>query len=292
MKKLICLAVFLFCASFAMGANLTIAVSLPPYANIVKSIGGSRVNVVALIPPSADPHTFEPKPATLKEFAKADAYFSDGSGMDRAWLPRFLGANKNVKVFFLGNDVDWVMDRHHHHEAEASHHEELDPHIWTSPKQVMKIAQNVRKVLSSIDSSGRDYYSQRFSYFVNRIEKIDTRLARSARRLPKNQKTFVVFHPSFGYLANDYGLTQLSIEINGKEPKPKDLATVIVEAKKHNVHMVFVQPQFSKRSAETIAKQLDAVVMTIDPLDADFVKTLNYFADALDGVAKKKASKK
>lgn len=281
MKKFIGFVIALFCAP-VMAANLTAAVTLQPYANIVKFIGGTRVNVIAMVPPGADPHSYEPKPAVLKEFAKANVYFSDGSGMDKAWLPRFMGVNKDVKVASLSKNIDWILDRHHN---------TLDPHLWTSPKQAVKIAQSVSSQLSTLDPDGMAYYTGRLSQFVNRMDKLEERLNAAVKNLPQNQKTFIVFHPSYGYLARDYGLTQLSIEIDGKEPKPKDLATVIIEAKKRNVHLVFVQPQFSKRSAATIAKQLDAVVMTTDPLDYDFVKNISYMVDAMEGVAKKELKK-
>ncbi|WP_407441673.1 metal ABC transporter solute-binding protein, Zn/Mn family [Fibrobacter sp.] len=281
MKKIIGLFVVLLCAS-VMAADLTVAVTLQPYANIAQYIGGTRINVVAMVPPGADPHSYEPKPAVLKEFAKADVYFSDGSGMDKAWLPRFMGVNKNVKVAFLSKNIDWILDRHDN---------DLDPHLWTSPKQAVTIAQNVTFQLCAMDTAGRSYYTRRLTQFINRMDVLEERLTTAVSKLPKNRRTFVVFHPSYGYFARDYGLTQLSIEIDGKEPKPKDLATVIIEAKKRDVHLVFVQPQFSKRSAQTLAKQLDAVVMPTDPLDYDFVKNINFMIDAMEGVVKKESKK-
>jgi ABC-type metal ion transport system, periplasmic component/surface adhesin len=89
--------------------HITVAVSLQPYATIVKMVGGSRVNVVTLLPPEADPHNYEPKPAIIKAFSLAQIYFTDGSGLDKAWMPRFFGGrNKNVEVVDISKNINWM----------------------------------------------------------------------------------------------------------------------------------------------------------------------------------------
>lgn len=286
-------------AVYAVTAEkLTVAVSLQPYANIVKSIAGDRVDVVTLLPPGADPHTFEPKPATLKEFAKASVYFSDGSGMDKAWMPRFKGVNKDVQVVGISKGIGWMAaeEVEHHHEGEGVHHEEhhgehhhegFDPHVWTSPKKVAVLAQNVLDALVELDPAGKDAYTQNFANFKTQLDALDAELRSAVEALPAGKRTFIVFHPSYGYLAFDYGMQQLSIEVEGKEPKPKDLAFLIEEGKEHFVHIVFVQPQFSKRAAETIAKELNAVVVTTDPLAYDFMGNVRSLVKAISEAAGK-----
>lgn len=274
-------------------AKLTVAVSLQPYANIVKNIAGDRVDVVTLLPPGADPHTFEPKPQSLKEFAKASIYFSDGSGMDKAWMPRFKGVNKNVQVVGISEGIGWMAadEVEHRHEGEVVHHEEhhegFDPHVWTSPKRVAIIAQNVLDALVQLDPAGKETYTQNFAAFKAELETLNADLKNAVNALPIGKRTFIVFHPSYGYLAFDYGMQQLSIEVEGKEPKPKDLAFLIEEGKKHFVHIVFVQPQFSKRAAETIAKELNAVVVTTDPLAYDFMGNVRSLVMAISEAAGK-----
>lgn len=264
----------------ASAANLTVAVSLQPYSNVVHEIGGEQVEVVALLPPGADPHTFEPKPASLKEFAKATAYFSDGSGMDAAWLPRFRGVNKNINVVSLSKGISWIEeDEHHHHENAGKHHDddELDPHLWTSPMQMMQIAENVCEALVQLDGANGKLYRERANALIFRLKKLDVELRQTINKLSADARTFIVFHPSYGYFARDYGMTQLTVEVKGKEPKPKDLANLVKIGKEHKVHIVFVQPQFSKRAAATIAKELDAKILDTDPLSYDYegnVKTL------------------
>lgn len=273
--RFILLVILALCLNVS-AANLTVAVSLQPYSSVVKEIGGPQVNVVALLPPGADPHTFEPKPASLKEFAKATVYFSDGSGMDAAWLPRFKGVNKNVDVISLSKGIVWMEEDDHHHHENGDHHEEeeLDPHLWTSPVQMMQVAENVCEALSSLDQGNKDSYRKRTDDLIARLKNLDGELRQSVNRLPANGRTFIVFHPAYGYFARDYGMKQLTVEVEGKEPKPRDLANLIKTGKENNVHIVFVQPQFSKRAAMTIAKELNAKILDTDPLSYDYEKNI------------------
>lgn len=274
--------VLALCASL-FAANLTVAVSLQPYANVVHEIGGGEVQVVTMLPPGADPHTFEPKPASLKEFSRATVYFSDGSGMDAAWLPRFKGVNKNVNVVSISKGITWMeadehhhyegeerCDKHHHDEHDGDDHEEMDPHLWTSPLQMMQVAENVCEALMSLDAANKDLYRKRANDLIFRLKKLDVELRQTINMLPEGGRTFIVFHPAYGYFARDYGMKQLTVEVAGKEPKPRDLANLVKTGKANNVHIVFVQPQFSKRAAATIAKELDAKILDTDPLSYDY----------------------
>jgi zinc transport system substrate-binding protein len=274
---------------FANDESITVAVSLQPYATLVKMIGGARVNVVTLLPPGADPHNYEPKPAIIKAFSLAQIYFTDGSGLDKAWMPRFLGANKKVKVMDISKNIDWMKaEEHDHHKIHAHHDEdELDPHIWTSPARVRFLAQNIYEALKEVDPEHAAYYISRIQNTQDYLVKYDRELRLAVINMPKDRRSFIVFHPSYGYLAKDYKLKQYAIEVNGKEPKPRDLAELIKMGRKNGVKTVFVQPQFSKRAAATIAKDLNAVVVETDPLDADFIGNTQKFIDALKEASKK-----
>ncbi|MCF0220708.1 MAG: zinc ABC transporter substrate-binding protein [Fibrobacter sp.] len=272
---LLCVPVF--------AAKLTVAVTLQPYASIVQEIGGSDVDVVALVPPGADPHTFEPKPSSLKEFSKAVAYFSDGSGIDEAWLPRFTGVNKMVKVFALSNGIDWIEGGKHHHPEDR----DLDPHLWTSPLQLQRVAHNVCEALASLDEPHADKYRARSAKLMQRLANQDLELRTTIEKLSPESRTFIVFHPAYGYFARDYGMTQLTVEVKGKEPKPRDVFDLIKTGKENHVGIVFVQPQFSKRSAATIAKELNAVILETDPLAFDYESNIRALIKAIQDNVKK-----
>ena len=295
------LAIVLLCAfgSVASASKLNVAVTLQPYAKIVEEIGGDRVSVITMIPPNADPHSYEPKPSVLKTFSKAELYLSDSSGLDQVWLPRFLSVNKKIEMAYISSGVSWMQeleDHHHgdhdgedHHENKHKHEENasLDPHLWTSPKQVIKVAENVLSALIKKDSASKSYYESRYQLFIEKWTSIDQFVEKTVSQIPEKRRIFIVFHPSYGYLARDYDLIQRAIEVEGKEPKPQDLKALILEAKKNDIHAIFVQPQFSKRSAESIAKQLNAVVVSTDPLAYDIEMNLRNFIQALLEASKK-----
>lgn len=267
--------------------RITVAVSLQPYATLVKMLGGDRVNVVTLLPPGADPHNFEPKPAVIKAFSVAQVYFTDGSGLDKTWMPRFLGANKNVQVIDVSKGIEWMMLEHEEHGAHGHHHEEMDPHIWTSPTRMRFLAQNIFQELKRLDPKHTIEYVNRASSVQDELALVERQLNEAVISMPKDRRSFIVFHPTYGYLAKDFKLKQYTIEVNGKEPKPRDLANLVKLGRKNNIKNVFVQPQFSKRAAETIAKDLGAVVVETDPLAADFIGNTEKFVKALREASKK-----
>ena len=288
-RFLFLLVTFAVAVVFAEDGKITVAVSLQPYATLVKMLGGDRVNVVTLLPPGADPHNFEPKPAVIKAFSLAQVYFSDGSGLDKVWLPRFLAANKDVKVIDISKNIEWMKSEHDDHDIHGHHHDEdeIDPHIWTSPYRVKFLAQNIYQALKQLDPEHETFYTDQVQRVQNQLTAIARKLNETVIGLPSDRRSFIVFHPSYGYLAKDFKLKQYAIEVNGKEPKPRDLANLIKMGRKKGIKAVFVQPEFSKRAAETIAKDLGAVVVETDPLAADFIGNTEKFIQVLKEAGKK-----
>ena len=270
----------LACVTFLFAEpKLSVAVTLAPYAKIVQEIAGEKVNVVTLVPPNANPHVFEPKPNSLRAFSKATLYLSDGSGLDKAWRPRFQGVNPNIRIVDISRGVSWMKEEAHEHEHEDE--EELDPHIWNSPRMAIVIASNVCSALVDVDAPNAGFYRTNLEQFSKRLSDLDVKFSEVSQALPENRRTFIVFHPSYGYLARDYGLKQVAVEMHGKEPKPRDLQKLVHEAKEHQVKTVFVQPQFSRRAAESLSREIQAKIVSIDPLAYDFEKELMSFLNAL-----------
>lgn len=283
MFRLVLLLLLAVSVGFAASPVLTVSVPLSPYAKIVQKVAGDLVNVVTLVPKNANPHTFEPKPDILKKFSEASLYFGDGSGLDNAWRPRFLGVNSNVKVVDISEGVSFIAEEHSH---EEEHGEELDPHLWNSPRTAILIAANVCRALVAEDASHAGIYRSNLEKFSKELSELDVRFADALRKISEERRTFIVFHPSYGYLARDYGLKQISVEMNGKEPKPRDLRNLVTAAKKNHVKTVFVQPQFSRRAAESLSKEIGVKIVSIDPLAYDFDGELHRFLDALLEVRK------
>lgn len=258
---------------------LTVAVTLQPYAKMLSRLGKDRIEIVVLVPEGSDPHTFEPKPGTLKDFSKAEIYFTDSSGLDKNWLPRFKGVNSKVKILALDSGIQFESLDDHHHESDA-----LDPHLWVSIKNVQIILKNMLAVLTQYDPQGKNFYLENFNTYMEELVSLSDSIESLSKKLPEEKKTFMVFHPSFGYFARDYGFKQLCIEADGKEPKPKDLQHLIQEAKKSKIQSIFIMLNFSKRSAEMIAKSLNANVVTLNPLAYDFEKAIKILLETLSKV--------
>ncbi len=278
MFRLVLLLLLAVSVGFAETPALTVSVLLSPYEKIVREIAGEFADVVTLVPKNANPHTFEPKPDILKKFSAVSIYLGDGSGLDNAWRPRFLGVNPNVKVVDISEGVAFIAEEHSHGEE---HGEELDPHLWNSPRTAILLATNVCRALVFADTSHAKIYRENLERFLKKLSELDARFADALKNLPEDRRTFIVFHPSYGYLARDYGLRQISVEMDGKEPKPRDLRNLVSVSKKNRVKTVFVQPQFSRRAAESLSKEIGAKIVSIDPLAYDFDGELEKFLDAL-----------
>ncbi len=269
----------------ALGA----AVGIPPLAWFVEQIGGDDVVVTVMAPPGSNPHLFEPKPRDLARLAEVDVYFFLGSSFESAWLPRFRAVNPSMRVVDAAEGVRRISmagDHHHHdhhdhdededssgdgHEHDHDH-ELTDPHVWLSPANALVIAENISEALAALLPGRRNAIIERHRELAERIHSLDTELRDLFSR--SGGKRFLVFHPAWGYLADAYGLEQVTVEIEGKEPKPAELATLIRMAEEQDIDTVFVQPQFSKKSAETIARAIGGDVTAIDPLSADWYENL------------------
>ncbi|XPV68268.1 MAG: metal ABC transporter solute-binding protein, Zn/Mn family [Halarcobacter sp.] len=162
---------------------------------------------------------------------------------------------------------------------EESHHGK-DPHTWTSPKNVKIMAKNIYEALVKFDSKNKDYYKANYDKFIEQINNTDKKIKNILSGLEKGSK-FMVFHPSWGYFAKEYGLVQLVIEVEGKEPKPRILKKIIDEAKEEKVKAIFTQTEFSDKSARAIASELNIKVIKETPLAKNWSENLIKMANAI-----------
>ena len=273
--------IFIVFSTFIL-ANINTVVSIVPEATFVKAIGKDKVDVTVMVSPGSSPHTYEPKPSQMKAVAKAQLYFAIGVEFEKTWLPRFKDLNPKMKVIDLSQGIKKIPMAAHHHEEE--HHEEsgLDPHIWTVPENVAIIAQHIFDALASEDPQNSAYYKANLDTFLAKVKETDARIKNYLAPLPKGT-TFMVFHPSWGYFAKAYGLKQLPIEIEGKNPKPRELIAVIKSAQKAHVRAIFTQPEFSDASAKIIADELHIPVIKVSPLAEDWSENLIRIAKAIAG---------
>lgn len=167
----------------------------------------------------------------------------------------------------------------HKHEEHHHHHGGKDPHIWLSPRLVKIQARTIADALIEVDPESKALFEKNLNAFLSDLDQLDSELADALA--PVSGKTFMVFHPAWGYLADDYGLKQESIEIEGKDPSAQRLAQITEMAKDEGVRVIFVQPQFSKESATNIADGIGGAVIAIDPLSPDYLKNMQHIANTV-----------
>ena len=267
--------------------KLQIMVSIAPQKYFVERIGGDYVTANAMVPSGAEPHTFEPKPEQLRKLSQVNAYIRIRVDFEEAWMNKFAGVNPNMLIVDTTEGIERMpMTAHDHEEGEERHAgegENLDPHIWLSPRLVKVQARRIYDALLQLDSDREIVYKQNLERFLADIDKLDADIRKTLAGM--HNRKFIVFHPAWGYFARDYGLEMIPVEVGGTEPSAAELAALITEAKQDKIRVIFAEPQFSKKAAETIASEIGAEVLFIDPLSPNWLDNLrnvvNTFAKVL-----------
>ena len=261
--------------------GLNVAVSILPQRYFVERIGGERVDVSVMVLPGENPATYEPKPEQLAQLRQTDAYISIGVPFEDVWLDRIRSANPEMRVVDGAQGIERLPLEDHHHDGSTGGAEEeihLDPHVWTSPRLAKAQAQTIARTLIEMDGAYQATYDANLAAFLADIDSLDQELTATLR--PATGKSFLTFHPSWGYLAHDYGLVQIAIEVGGQEPSAREMATLISEAEDADIRVVFTQPEFSTRAAQTIADEIGGEVVLVSPLDPDWLGNMRRVSQA------------
>lgn len=269
---------------FASGTVPDVFVSILPQKYFVERIAGDTVRVSVMVQPGHSPATYEPTPKQMADLSNAVVYFSIGVPFEAIWLDRIQAVCTDVLVVDTrcGIELRDIDARHHHDEEEnpGSHLESKDPHTWLNPELVKLQAKTICDALSQLEPSYEDFYRRNLQEFTAELSELSDEIRRTLSNLPTRE--FMVFHPSWGYFADEYGLRQIPIEIDGKEPTAKELAGIIELAKEKNIQVIFVQSQFSTSTADRVAETIGGQVISIDPLAEDYVSNLRSIVDCLE----------
>jgi zinc transport system substrate-binding protein len=264
--------------------RINVLVSILPQKEFVNAVGGEQVIVSALIPPGASPVTYEPKPSDLVNIETADVYFRIGHiPFEKSHAEKFSDLNpKMVVADTSANAVLRYFGEEHEHELEQEYehpeildeheHEGIDPHIWLSPVEVKKQVDIIASTLSQIDPENSAKYFQNAEKYNAKLDELNQELKTELAGLKTDK--LMVFHPSWGYFADAYGLEQIAVETDGKEPSPEKLGNLIDTAKQEEIKVIFVQSQFNQSIAESIAQEIGAVIININPLAEDYINNL------------------
>ncbi len=270
--------------------KIDVIVSILPQKAFVKAVGGDFVNVNELIPPGGSPTTYDPKPSDLALVEKADIYFRIGHiPFEKSHIDKFAGLNPdmdivdtsvNVQLRYFGEDEEHTHEHEEYEEHDDEHdHDGADPHIWLSPIQVKKQVDVIAQTLSQVDPANAEVYNSNAEKYKEKLDTLHSEIESELDELETDK--LMVFHPAWGYFADEYGLEQIAIEQSGKEPTAQELQHIIEEAKQENIKVIFVQSQFNKEIAESIAEEIEGIVVSIDPLSEDYINNLMNIAETI-----------
>lgn len=276
--------------SACFAAQLNVMVAIPPLAGLVQSVAGDSATVQMLVPKGQDPHVYEPTPRQVAQLAEADIYFGIRLPLENALLAKLSGTHTKMRVRDCTTGAQWLnpdpdQDHEHHctpnqpHEQQDSCQQGLDPHLWLSPANLAVMASNICAELCLLAPAQAPAFQTGLATTLSRLNNVDN----TNRQLlaPFKNRAFLVFHPSFSYFAQQYSLRQESIEIEGKSPSARQIAVVTARAREFKATAIFVQPQFSDKSAAALAAALQIPVVTLDPLDPDVIGNLARIAEII-----------
>ena len=266
------------CAKRDTDNRPAISCGLPPTAYLARRICGDKFKVTSLLPEGRSPHDYSPAPREIREAAGSKCFFSTGMTFERKAAEALKRSTGIV-------DVTVGIKRRHlegGHQCSGDHghdHDDLDPHVWLSTVNAEKIAANILEEVIKLDPANAAYYQKNFAALQKDLqqarEKIRTTLAPFAGR------HFFVYHPAFGYFADEAGMIQHPVEINGRDLKPHQYSAVIAKARAENVRVIFVQPQFKPGQAEKLARDINGKVQALDPLSFDLMESFKILPEAV-----------
>lgn len=255
--------------------RIVVYATISPQKEMIEAVGGEKVDVNIIVPQGGDPHTADLKPSQLADLSRAKIYVMVGSGVEFEVksMDKIKNLNKNMIVVDSSKGIDLVEM------AEPDHEGGNDPHIWTSLRNGKIMVQNIYEGLIAVDPNNKEYYLENRDDYLEKLDKADSYINNELKDM--NNRSFMIFHPSWGYFAKDYNLTQIAIEVEGKEPTLQSLAHTIEEAKGENIKVIFVSPGFSSKAAEIITKEIGGKTEVLDPLAENYIENLKITANKI-----------
>lgn len=270
-----------------------VSVSIEPQRYFAEHIAGDKFAINTVVPAGQNPEVYDPTPQQMVQVGKSEAYFRIGHlDFEKAWISKVIENNKEMRVFDLSEGMELIDNTEEHTHDHAAHehdhehgeacshgHYGIDPHTWSSISGAKTIAWNTLNAFIELDKENTQYYWENYNRLLEEIEQTEQKI--EALLAPLTNRTFIIYHPALTYFASEYNLTQLSIEMEGKEPSPAQLKRLIDTAKESGAKVVFIQQEFDKKNAELVAKETNCNLVVINPLDYNWKEQMIYIAQAL-----------
>lgn len=275
---LLCLTVLSACSREPEATVRSVWVSILPQKYFAELLCGDTIRVDVLLRPGQSPEMYSPSAAELARVSKADLYFGIGMPVELALLHRLESSMQGVRFVQTGKEPN---AHEHHHEGESHDHdsEEVDPHIWMDPLQMIEVVAQMRDALAVQWPEAQADFTERAATLTAELSALDAELQKQLA--PHKGRAFIINHPSLGNFAERYGLQQLSIESAGSTPSARRVADLVSMAKGANVGVILTQPEFGRSSAEVLGRELKIPVVEINPLAEDYFANLRGIADAI-----------
>ena len=244
----------------------SLTVTVLPQKDITEQIAGDMYEVNVMIPPGASPATYEPTPRQIGKLNQSEAYLKIGHIVfEKAWMDKFKSTAPGLKFFDTSKELDLIEKNGR-----------VDPHVWTSPEMVAGMAQNTRDILLQLTPEENKTERERINTNYQQFEKEIDSLQQTIKSMlkPYLGESFLIYHPALSYYCREFNLNQIPIEVEGKEPSASYMQNVIREGKEKNIKAILIQEQFNRKKAMSIADELDAKVITINPLAADWSESM------------------
>ncbi len=286
--RILCLCLLFFFAASScekkqpISSKPIVLVSVPSYLYFVERIAGDTVAALSLTPPGANPHIYEPTPKEVQQFRRAALWIRLGEPSEKKTYTVLKEQSRDMRMIDITEDIPLLPisereSEHAHHHSHSLCAESSDLHIWLSPRLAQKQARTIAQHLCELQPQYKECYERALNAFLCELQDLDKDI--TFLLAPKSGSALLVSHPAFAYFCQDYHLSQFSIEIEGKEPLPQDVTSILIMAKKHNIAHVIVEPQYSDKGAQLIAENLEVPVYVVDPYSQEYMKNMRYLAE-------------
>jgi zinc transport system substrate-binding protein len=250
-----------------------IAVTIVPEKTFVEAVCGDLAEVVVLVPPGNSPENYEPTPMIIEKFSKASLYFSIGVSTEEA---NILPKATDIKTIALQDEVALTYDDRTFESGER------DPHIWLSPKRVKVMIEIISREMGKLDEANKETYEKNAKAYIEQLDELDKEIKESLDGV--QNKKIIVYHPAFGYLADDYSLEMYALEEEGKESTAMHLQEMIDLAKKENIKAIFYQEEIDSSQSKSFAEEIGGKTVQLSPLAADYIDNLKKMAETISEV--------